>query len=120
MDQHGVLGRLDQRPRGLKGPAEVQRAHEMDVLQEANSPLDVHRRGRLRLGLVGMDASCRGKDRKRVVVLRVVEDSLDDFDLGAGQQPVAVAGRLEEEDPIPPLPLFLARQLRPPAEHEVF
>ena len=49
-------------------------------------------------------------------MLGVGQQMTDNLDLRAGQQRIAVGRRLDHEDPVAPLPLRLARQVRPIAQ----
>ena len=61
-----------------------------------------------------------GEDREGVVVARRGQQRADDLDLRAGQQRIAVAGRLEQEHPVAPLPApGVPGSIGPITQHQV-
>src|SRR5262249_27318905 len=59
------------------------------------------------------------QDRKRIVMLRILQQRPDYIDLHTRQERIAIPRRLEQEYPVAPLPHRLAGQLRAIAHHQV-
>jgi hypothetical protein len=119
VNQVRVLRRPQQGLRGIQRLAEVQCPDQVRLFQVGDRGLDVLARRGLRLLGIGADLRAGGQDSEGVVVLGVIEQGPDHFNLGTRQQRIAVARGLEEEHPVASLPFHLCRQHRPVAYHQV-
>ena len=91
----------------------------MCVLEKFSGRRDILRRHRQRLGRHCVDSRARGEDGERVVRFGVLQERADHIDLHTGEQRVAIGRRVEQKDPVAPLPPALGAQLRLVAQHDI-
>ncbi len=116
---HRVLGSVDERLRRVERCAEVERSDEMRRLQEPQCGSDVLARRRHAFAGERLGPTRRRQHGQRVARLRLGEDAAHDLDLRPREHGVAVAGGLEEHDPVAALVLRRGRQVRSPTEEQV-
>ena len=103
---------------GGQGLAQVESAEQVGSFKLPHSGFDIFRGDGFRFPGKDLGTGAGREDGKGVVVLGTGQEMADDFHLRSGKQRIAVAGRLEQDDPVPRLP-GRGGQVRPIAHHQV-